>query len=68
MQYKILQRTPKKRHLKLLFLPQNEVQQIYVHYMTVACMKELYAKGTVQHILIISPDYKAGMSKMTSPY
>lgn len=31
-------------------------------------MKELYTKGTVQHILIISPDYDAGMSEMTSPY
>lgn len=62
MQHKILQRTLKKRHLKLLFLPQNEVQPIDVHY-----MKELCAKGTVQRILIISPDYDAGMSEMTSP-
>lgn len=67
MQHKILQRTLKKRHLKLLFLPQNEVQPIDVHYMTAACMKELCAKGTVQRILIISPDYDAGMSEMTSP-
>lgn len=62
--------TRKRRCLKFLCFPKDQAQWIDVHYLYdfVARVKDIYAKETVQPILIINSDYVASMSEITSPY